>query len=60
MAQSKAVRDRQNRKSNEVRGTEVVGGVQIDATEYVTGNCNIRIETVPCMNARQAAHAFGY
>jgi len=59
MAQSKAVRDRKNRKDNKVRGQEVVGGVQIDATEYVTGNCNIIIETVPCMNARQAAYAFG-
>jgi len=53
-----ANRVRRNRKDNKVRGQEVVGGVQIDATEYVTGRCDVRIKTVPCMNSQQAAYAF--
>jgi len=58
MAQSKAVRDRKNRQENTVRGQEVVGGVQIRATEYTTGRVEVQCKTVPVMNSQQAAYAF--
>jgi len=59
MAQNKAVRDRKNRKDNKVIGQEVVGGVQIRATEYCTGRCDVQLKTVPVTNAQRAAYAFG-
>jgi hypothetical protein len=55
---SEAVRNRKNRKNNKVRGTEVVGGVQIDATEYASGRTQVIIQTVPVTNSQRAAYAF--
>lgn len=59
MAQSKAVRDRKNRKNNKVRGQSVVGCVKVDATQYVTGRTNVIINDLIPSNARQAAYVFG-
>jgi hypothetical protein len=59
MARNKAVRDRKNRKNNKVRGQSVVGGVKVDATEYVTGRTQVIINDLVPSNARQAAYVFG-
>jgi len=59
MAESKAVRDRKNRKDNKVRGQEVVGGVKVDATRYVTGRTQVIVNDLIPSNARQAAYVFG-
>jgi hypothetical protein len=56
---SQAVRNRRNRNDNKVTGSEVFGGVQIRATEYCTGRCDVQIQTVPVTNAQRAAYVFG-
>jgi len=55
---SKATRDRNNRKNNKIRGNEVVGGVRIDATRYVTGRTDVSIQTLIPKNTRQAAFVY--
>ena len=44
---------------NTVRGKEVFGGVQINATQYVTGRVDVQVQTVPVTNSQRAAYAFG-
>jgi hypothetical protein len=56
---SDPVRTRKNRVNNKVRGSEVFGGVQINATEYTTGRVDVQIQTVPVTNSQRAAYAFG-
>jgi len=60
MAQSKAVRDRKNRKDNKVRGQCVVGGIKVDATKYASGRTNVIVNELVPSNARQAAYVFDY
>jgi len=56
---SNPTRTRKNRMENTVRGKEVFGGVQINATQYVTGRVDVQVQTVPVTNASRAAYAFG-
>jgi hypothetical protein len=56
---SEALRTRQNRMDNKVRGNTVVGGVRIDATEYPTGRTEVITKGLVPRNARQAAFVFG-
>jgi len=55
---SEAVRNRKNRMDNKVRANEVVGGVRIDATRYVTGRTEVTTKQLIPRNARQAAFVF--
>jgi len=59
MAQSKAIRDRKNRKDKTIRGKEVFGGVQIRATKQCTGRLEVDITTVPVTNPQRADYAMG-
>jgi len=52
------IRTRQNRTDKTIRGSEVFGGVKVDATQYTTGRTDVRTQAlVPC-NAQQAAYTF--
>jgi len=52
------IRTRKNRTEQTIRGSEVVGGVKVNATQYVTGRTEVMTQTlVPC-NAQQASYTF--
>ena len=56
---SNPTQTRKNRMENTVRSKEVFGGVQINATQYVTGRVDVQVQTVPVTNSQRAAYAFG-
>ena len=56
---SNPTQTRKNRMENTVRGKEVSGGVQINATQYVTGRVDVQVQTIPVTNSQRAAYAFG-